>query len=57
MFHCTRVKERRLNVRNYRGISLLSGVGKMYAGTLVDRVLRVTGGLINDGSLEQRCGV
>ena len=29
---------------NYRGISLLSVVGKIYAGTLVDRVRKVTEG-------------
>ena len=33
---------------NYRGISLLSVVGKIYAGILVDRVSRVTEGLIDD---------
>ena len=37
--------------KNYRGISLLSIVGKIYAGTLVDRVRRMTGSLIDD---EQR---
>ena len=37
MFHCTRVKERGLNVR-YRGISLLNVVGKIYAGILADRI-------------------
>ena len=35
--------------KNYRGISLLSVVGKIYAGILVDRIHRVTGGLICDG--------
>ena len=45
MFHSTRVKERKLNVR---GISLLNAVGKIYAGILVDRVHRVTGVLIDD---------
>ena len=37
--------------KNYRGISFLSAVGKIYAGILADRVRRVTGGLIDD---EQR---
>ena len=32
----------------YRGISLLSAVRKIYAGILVGRVCRVTGGLIDD---------
>ena len=34
--------------KNYRGVSLLSVVGKIYAGVLVDRVRRVTGGLSDD---------
>ena len=45
MFHCTRVKERFLN---YKGISLLSVVGKIYAGILVNRVHIVTGDLTDD---------
>ena len=45
MFDCT--NERRLK-KNYRSISLLSVVGKIYAGILVDRVYRVIGGLIDD---------
>ena len=44
-------KGERTKCKNYRGISLLSVVGKIYAGILVDRVCRVTGGLIDD---EQR---
>ena len=34
--------------KNYRGISLLSMVGKIYVVILIDRVRRVTGGLIDD---------
>ena len=34
--------------KNYRGISLLSVVGKIYAGVLVYRVRRVTRSLIDD---------
>ena len=34
--------------KNYKGISLLSVVGKIYAGILVDRVCKVTEGLIDD---------
>ena len=34
--------------KNYRGISLLSVVAKIYVGILVDRVHRVTGDLIED---------
>ena len=45
MLHCTRVKER---FRNYRIISLLSVVGKIYAVILSDRVSRVTGGMNDD---------
>ena len=37
------LKEERTECRNYRGISLLRVVGKIYAGILVDRVRRVTG--------------
>ena len=33
---------------NYRGISLLSVVGKIYAGILIDRVRKVAEGLIDD---------
>ena len=38
----------RTECKNYRGISLLSVVGKIYAGILINRVHRVTGGLIDD---------
>ena len=34
--------------KNYRGISLLNVVRKIYAGILIDRVHRVIGGLIDD---------
>ena len=34
--------------KNYKGISLLSIVGKIYVGILVDRVCRMTGSLIDD---------
>ena len=37
---------------NYRGISLLSMVGKIYLWILVDRICRVTESLIDD---EQGC--
>ena len=36
-------KGERSECKNYRGISLLSVVGKIYAGILVDGVHRVTG--------------
>ena len=44
--------------KNYRGINLLSVVGKIYAGVLVDRVRRVIGGLIDDeqGDIRARKG-
>ena len=44
-------KRERTECKNYRGIGLLSVVGKIYSGILVDRVRRVTRGL-NEG--EQR---
>ena len=40
VFHCTRVKKEG---------RLLSVVGKIYAGILVDEVRKVTKGLIDDG--------
>ena len=43
-----RGKGERTEWGNYRGINLLRGVGKIYAGILVDRVRRVIGGLIDD---------
>ena len=45
-------KGERTECYNYRGISILSVVGKIIAGILVDRVRRVTEGLIDD---EQEC--
>ena len=41
-------KEERNECKNYKGITLLSVVGKMYAGILVDSFRRVTGYLIDD---------
>ena len=41
-------KGERSECKNYRGISLLRVVGKIYAGILVGRVRRVTRGLIDD---------
>ena len=38
-------KGERTECKNYRGISLLSVVGKINGGILVDRVRRVTGSL------------
>ena len=36
-------KRERTECKNYRGVRLLSVVGKIFAGVLVDRVRRVTG--------------
>ena len=48
-------KGERTECKNYRGVSLLSVVGKIYAGILVARVRRVTGGLMmSKGTLEHR---
>ena len=41
-------KGERSKCKNYRSISMLSVVEKIYAGILVDRVRIVTVGLIND---------
>ena len=48
-------KEERNEYKNYRGISLLSVIGKIYAGFLIDSVRRVDGGLMDDeqGALER----
>ena len=46
MFHCTKVKERRYS--NYRGISLLSVIEKIYARIIVGRVRKLTEDLIYD---------
>ena len=54
MLHCTRVKDRGLNVRTIE--VLPSVVGKIYAGILVDRVRRVTGGLMDDKQRGFRAG-
>ena len=40
-------KGERNKCKNYRGISFLSVVGTIYAGILIDRVCRVTGGMID----------
>ena len=45
-------KGERIECKNYRCISLLRAVGKIYVGILVGRVYRVTKGLIDD---EQGC--
>ena len=45
-----------IKCKSYRGISLLSVVGKTYADILVDRVRSVTGGLIDDEQEGFRAG-
>ena len=39
-----KAKGERTECKNYKGIRLLSVVGKIYAGILVDSVCRMTGG-------------
>ena len=41
-------KGERTECSNYRGISLLSVVGKVFAGIIEDRVRKVTEGLTDD---------
>ena len=41
-------KGERTECINYRGVSLLSVVGNIYAGILINRVRKVTQGLIDD---------
>ena len=48
MFPLYKDKGERTECKNYRGISLLSVVRKIYAGILVSRVHRLTGGLTDD---------
>ena len=51
-------KGERTECKNYRCISLLSVVGKIQAGILVETVCRVTGGLMmSKVALEQEVGV
>ena len=50
-------KGERCECKDYRSISLLCVVGKIYAGILIDRVRRVTRGLMmSKGVLEMRGG-
>ena len=42
------MKGERIECENYRGISLLNIIGKIYVGILVDSVSRVTEGLMDD---------
>ena len=49
-------KGERTECKNYKGISFLSVVGKIFAGILVSRVCRVTGGLIDDEQGSFRVG-
>ena len=41
-------KRERTECKNYRGISLVSVVGKVYGGILADRVHKVTGDMFED---------
>ena len=40
-------KGEKTEFKNYRDIGLLSVIGKLYAGILVDRIRRVTRGLLD----------
>ena len=50
-------KGERTECKNYRGIILLSVIRKLYGGILVDRVRRVTEGLIDDEQGDFRAGM
>ena len=41
-------KGERKECKNYKGNTLLKVIGKIYAGILINRVHRVTGGLIDE---------
>ena len=43
-----KAKKERAECKNYRDISMLRVMGKIYVGMLVDRVRRVTEGLVDD---------
>ena len=45
-----------INCKNYKGISLLSRVSKIYADILVERIRSVTGSLIDDEQGSVRIG-
>ena len=49
-------KGEKTECRNYRGISLLSVTEEIYEGILIDRVRRVSGGLIDDEQEGFRAG-
>ena len=49
-------KGERIECKKYRGIRFLSVVEKIYEGILVDRVHRVTGGLIEDEQGDFKAG-
>ena len=49
-------KEEIIKCKNYRGISLLSGVSKIYLDILVDKFRSVTGGLTDDEQSGFRVG-
>ena len=49
-------KGEKTECKNFRDMSLLSVIGKIYAGILVDRVRRVTGGLTDDEQGDFRAG-
>ena len=42
-------KEKRIKCKNYRYISILERIGKLYGGLLVERICRVTEGLSDEG--------
>ena len=43
-----KVKGERTECKNYRGVCLITVIGKIYVEILVDRIRRVTGGLTDD---------
>ena len=49
-------KGERIECSNYRGISLLNMVGKIYTGILVDRFYKVTEGFSDDMQRELKEG-
>ena len=48
-YYIVKGKRKRTLCKNYKAVGMFSGMGKIYAGMLVNRVRQVNEGLIDDG--------